>query len=402
MLDPAQLQARIGKSAFTFRGYNITNLGRSAELLEHPVYGPMVEEALREGSTVGNDLMQSNSIDLVKRLKERRETCDLSTYAEDIVLIVAISLVQIELLNKHFQIPFASSKVAFGYSLGEPTALTATNVYSMESVLRPLMAMADDSVELSSNVTMGILFSRGPELDLNAVHRMCIEIGIEGKGIISPSTYLSPNSLLLLGQNDTLNRFKLLMKDRMAEKVYLRANPHRWAPLHTPIVMQRNIPDRSAAIIQKCPGGLVKPTVPLICCTTGQRSFTETNSRELMHAWTYQPQKLWDMVFQTLASGVEVVVHTGPDPNLIPATFKRISDNVAGQTAERTWSALGLRAMLPLFRRPWLTRLMSQTTALLRAPFVEHIILEDWLLRHAPKSSKASIVLPVPAPAESG
>lgn len=392
MLEPAQFKSRIGSSAFTFRGYNITNIGRSAELLEHPTYAADVEKALNEASILASDLMQKQ-INLVERLRLRKETCDLSTYEEDVVLIVSMSLAQIELLNKYFEIPFKSSKIAFGYSLGEPTALAATNVYTMEGVLRPLLAMAPDSVELASNITMGILFSRGPELDLELINKMCLEIGIEGKGIISPSTYLSPNSLLLLSQDDTLQRFKLLMKDRMSEKVFLRANPHRWPPLHTPIVWQRNIPNRSAVIIQKTPGGLVKPCVPLISCVTGQRSFTETNSRELMHRWTDHPQKLWDMVFQTLASGVEIVVHVGPDPNLIPATFKRISDNVAAQSTERTWSGLGLRAISSIMRRPWLTRILSQSTALLRAPYVEHIILEDWLLRFAPEPSTSSVVL---------
>lgn len=393
MLDPAQFRNRIANAAFTFRGYNTTNLGRSPELLEHSLYGSHVEQALREGSALGSDLLNVK-MDLVERIRSRRETCDLTSYTEDIIFIVYMSMVQIELLNKYFDIPFKSSKVAFGYSLGEPTALAATGVYQVEGVLRPLLAMSADSVELSHNVTMGILFSRGPELDLDAVHRLCTEIGIEGKGIISPSTYLSPNSLLLLAQDDTLNRFKALMNERFSDKVYLRANPHRWPPLHTPIVWQRNIPNRSAVIIQQTPGGLTRPTVPLISSVTGLRSFTDINSRTLMHKWVDHPMKLWDMVFQTLASGVETVVHVGPDPNLIPATFKRISDNVAGQSAERTWSGLGLRAMRPLMRRPWLTRLMSQSTALLRAPFVEHVILEDWLLRYAPEAAQTSIVVP--------
>ncbi|MFT3882137.1 MAG: hypothetical protein QM703_21095 [Gemmatales bacterium] len=401
MLDPAQFRSRIANSAFTFRGYNTTNLGRSAELLQHPLYGAEVEQALREASVMGSDLSH-NPMDLVERVRARKETCDLSTYTEDIVLIVTMSLVQIDLLNKYFEIPFKSAKVAFGYSLGEPTALHATGLYSVENILRPLLAMAADSVELSHNVTMGILFSRGPELDLEAVKRLCTEIGIEGKGIISPSTYLSPNSLLLLAQNDTLNRFKEQMKEKLNDKVHLRANPHRWPPLHTPIVWQRNIPNRSAVIFQNSPGGLVKPSVPLISSVTGKLSFTENNSRYLMQQWVDHPMKLWDMVYQTLASGVENVVHVGPDPNLIPATFKRISDNVAGQSNERTWSGLGLRAMRPIIRRPWLTRLMAQSTALLRAPFVSHIILEDWLLRCAPEPSQTSIVVPEAAPGKSG
>ena len=32
------------EAAFAFRGYNVTNLGRTPELLEHPAYGPIVEK----------------------------------------------------------------------------------------------------------------------------------------------------------------------------------------------------------------------------------------------------------------------------------------------------------------------------------------------------------------------
>lgn len=389
MLDPVQLLSRISNAAFTFRGYNTTNLGRSLELLQHPLYGPDVEPILIELSVMASSVLNRH-IDLVYKVRQQKETCDLSTYSEDIVLIVAMSMAQLKLLEKYFGIPFKQCKLAFGYSLGEPTALAASGVYTVEGVLRPLLEMAEDSVALAENVTMGILFSRGPALDLETVHKLCIEIGIEGKGIISPSTYLSPNSLLLLGQNDTVLKFRELMKDRFSDKVYLRTNPHRWAPMHTPIVWQRNIPNRAAVILQHTEGGLSKPTVPIISSVTGQKSFTETNSRELLHKWIDHPMKLWDMVFQTLASGVEIVVHVGPDPNLIPATFKRISDNIAAQSTERTWSGLGLRALSPIMRRPWLTGLLSQSTALLRAPYVEHIILEDWLLRFAPHLDSSS------------
>lgn len=389
MLDPVQLQSRISNAAFTFRGYNTTNLGRSLELLQHPLYGPDVEASLVEHSVIASDLLK-HPVDLVERVRQQKETCDLSTYSEDIVLIVAMSMAQLRLLEKYFGILFKDCKLAFGYSLGEPTALAASGVYTVEALLRPLLEMAEDSVALAENVTMGVLFSRGPALDLDAVHKLCIEIGIEGKGIISPSTYLSPNSLLLLGQNDTVQQFCQLMNERFSDKVYLRTNPHRWAPMHTPIVWQKNIPNRSAVILQKTTGGLTKPSVPIISSVTGQKSFTESNSRELMHKWIDHPMKLWDMVFQTLASGVEIVVHVGPDPNLIPATFKRISDNIAAQSTERTWSGLGLRALSPIMRRPWLTNLLSQSTALLRAPYVEHIILEDWLLRFAPHLESSS------------
>ncbi len=81
-----------------------------------------------------------------------------------------------------------------------------------------------------------------------------------------------------------------------------------------------------------------------------------------------------------MAAGVDTVIHVGPEPNLIPATFKRLSEDVRGQLKGRSLNSLGLRAIAGMARRPWLTKLLSTRATLLRAPFVEHIILEDWLL----------------------
>jgi [acyl-carrier-protein] S-malonyltransferase len=382
-MTPHQLQSRIANTAFTFRGYNTTNLGKSAELLEHPAYGPLVAQTLREGSTLASDVLHRR-IDLLERVHARRETTDLDTYAEDIALIVCMSLVQLKLLEEYHAVAFQDSHLTFGYSLGEPTALVAGGVYNLEPMLTAPLLVAEDCVALAHDVTMGVLFSRGPEFDEQTLLRACLEITAEGKGVIAPSTFLSPNSVLLLGQGNTIDRFKELMKDRLPEKAHLRKNPHRWPPLHTPIMWQRNIPNRAAVYMQTVPGGFKAPIVPTLSSVTGQRSFNDLNSRELLIKWVDHPQRLWDMVCETLASGVEVVIHVGPDPNLVPATFKRISDNVAEQLAGRSWNSLGLRAFSHIVRRQWLTRLLYIRTALLRAPFVEHVILEDWLLANSP------------------
>jgi [acyl-carrier-protein] S-malonyltransferase len=38
-----------------------------------------------------------------------------------------------------------------------------------------------------------------------------------------------------------------------------------------------------------------------------------------------------------------------------------------------------------MMQRPWLASVLPARASLLRAPFVEHIILEDWLLENAPR-----------------
>ena len=44
-------------------------------------------------------------------------------------------------------------------------------------------------------------------------------------------------------------------------------------------------------------------------------------------------------------------------------------------------------------RRPWLTAVLPSRTALLRAPAVNHIILEDWLLEQ-PLPTSVQVAMP--------
>jgi [acyl-carrier-protein] S-malonyltransferase len=174
------------------------------------------------------------------------------------------------------------------------------------------------------------------------------------------------------------------MHDAFPDRVYLRRNTDKWPPVHTPIVWERNIPNRVARILHTLPGGMTRPLPQVFSLVTGKASYTELNSRELLTRWLDHPQKLWDAVYETLACGVETVVHVGPLPNLIPSTFKRLHDNVESQLAGNSFNSLTLRAVSTMVRRPWLQAILPSRSALLRATLVEHVILEDWLLEQNP------------------
>ena len=156
------------------------------------------------------------------------------------------------------------------------------------------------------------------------------------------SSILAPNTVLLLGQGDTIDRFAAQMHDAFPARVYLRKNKEHWPPMHTPIVWQRNIPNRVAVMMHTLPGEFKKPVPPLLSLVTGKMSYNDHNAREILYRWIDQPQRLWDAVYETLASGIKTVIHVGPDPNLIPATYQRLSDNVAAQLAGRSLNSLGL------------------------------------------------------------
>jgi [acyl-carrier-protein] S-malonyltransferase len=248
------------------------------------------------------------------------------------------------------------------------------------------LAHAADAAELAQDVCMGVLFSRGADLDHATIERRCLEITSEGQGTIAISSFLAPNTVLLLGQGRTIDRFQETMHDILPKSVHLKKNAHRWPPMHTSLTRQRSIPDKASVMLERVRGGFTAPTPPILSCVTGDVSYNETNSREILNRWIDHPQQLWDVVDKLLAKGVETIIHVGPEPNILPATFKRLVIDITSQLSARSLAGLGLRAISRIVRKPraWLTRLISSDATLLRAPFVEQIILEDWLLEQQP------------------
>lgn len=373
------LPGRISTTAFAFRGYNVANLGRTPELLAHSRYGPTVAAFLQDASRIATARL-GRRVDLVRRVELREETTGLTTYAEDLALLMAVELAQMRLLQQFFQVKLGDAKMAFGYSLGEAIALVAAGVFEMRHMMQAPLDVADDLVELGSDVSMGVLFSRGGALDEIAVKRLCLELSHEGQGTIAISTHLSPNAMLLLGQQNTVDRFQKAMRDVLPAHAHLRRNQHRWPPMHTPITWQRGIPNRGAVLLETMPGGFHAPPLPILSGVGSDAVYNTHNSRELLHRWVDEPQRLWGLMYRTLAAGVETIIHVGPDPNLIPATFRRLSEDVRGQLNGFSPGSLGLRAVSHMVRRPWLAQMLPSSAALLRAPRIRHVILEDWLL----------------------
>ena len=373
-----ELAEQLPHAALAFRGYNVTNLGRSRELLEHGLYGPTVEKHLRDLSPVTAATLK-REVDLVRFVREGKER-SLETYGEALALIVAMEMAQLELLKIHFDIDYSAAKLSFGYSLGEIAALVAGRIMEAAEAIKIPLTLCDDCVALARNVTLGVLFTRSGELPQDEIRRLCLRINSEGKGVIGISSHLSPNSMLLMGQQDTLDRFKQLAVEQLSVKVSLRKNSDVWPPLHTPIVWDKHIPNRAAWRMHTLAIRLVEPKPTVLSLVTGRLSYTELSARSLIHQWVDHPQRLWEAVCEVLSRDVKTILHIGPEPNLIPATFKRLSENIAAQTQK----SISMRALSAAARRPWLQGVLPERASLMRAPFVRHIILEDWLLENAP------------------
>jgi [acyl-carrier-protein] S-malonyltransferase len=386
-----QLAAGMQNTAFAFRGYNVQNLGRSHEFLEHPVYRSIVTEELGRAGEVCADVA-GRPIDLIRRVAEQDEP-SLESYDEAIALIMAMEVAQLRILREFFGIDYESCRIGLGFSLGELSAVVASGVFPYEPTLRIPLRLAADCVALAHETSLGVLFSRVGELQFEPVQRLCLEVNAMGQGVMGVSAILAPNSLLLMGQGSTLLEFKGRMEEAINQQAILRLNRDRWPPLHTPLTWEKYIPNRAAYLMHTMPGGFHPPNPPILSLVTGDISYNGLNTRDILHQWVDHPQRLWDAVYRLLVMGIETIVHVGPAPNIMPATFQRLSDNVTAQLRGN----MGMRALSRMVDRPWLKNMLPERTALLRAPRIEHIILEDWLLAHDPHTATATEIPPLPA-----
>lgn len=368
----------IGRASFAFRGYDVSNLGRSAELLAHSAYAPVVRRHLEVASAVASESL-GRPVDLVARVAASEDT-GLAGFTEDVATIVAMQLAQVALLREHFGVKAADARQSFGYSIGELAALIVSGVFRAEQLLPVPLACAADCAELTENCRVGVLFSRGPALPLGDVQSLCDEVSAEGLGLVGVSAYLSPNTAVIHGEGETLTRLSAALPGPLPSTAVLRLKSHKLPPLHTPIVWRRNVPNRVATALYEIPGRLSAPDTKLISCVTGEDSYKPGNVRETMIRWVDHPQLLWDAIDATLRGGVDTLIHVGPAPNLIPATFQRLGRNVANEMDKSYFGRIGREFGSRVNRHAWLARMLPSRAALLRAPGIHHVILEDWLL----------------------
>ncbi len=377
------LESRLPTSALAVRGYNITNLGRTPELLAHDAYGPIVRSHLQHAGDLCNSITGRSS-DLVKLVQDQIEP-GLDLYAEAIAIISATEMAQFQITRELHGLNLFRANCAFGYSLGELIAASASGAFDSDAVMRIPLTMADDCAELARDTTMAIVFTRGAALDEDAVHEVCETISCEGDGMIGVSAVLSPNTMLILGRGNSISRLKQGLRKRLARKINIRLNDSKWPPLHSPLVRAKHVPDRASMMMSQVPLSPDGPQLPVFSLVTGRKAYHDRKTRNLLRDWSDQPQRLWDVVGQIFARDINTLVHIGPEPNVIPATFRRLADNVRQSTGDWSFESLGIRAVQKMAQRPWLASLLPKQTNLLRAPKIRHIVLENWLLRHPPK-----------------
>ncbi len=113
------------------------------------------------------------------------------------------------------------------------------------------------------------------------------------------------------------------MQPVLPASTHLRKNNNRWPPLHTPLLWQRQIPNRARPwTMYQMTGGFVEPSPRVLSLVTGedflQRGY---NSREHLNRCSSTSRNTLGRNLRHATRGIETVIHLGPEPNLIPSTL---------------------------------------------------------------------------------
>ena len=295
------------------------------------------------------------TVDLSARVAAREPT-SLDTFVEDTATIVAMELAQVRLLEEVFEVPVREARLSFGHSIGELSALVLGGVYEMEQLLPIPLSLAHDCADLTADTTMGILSSPSGTLEPERVQRLCSAISSRGPG--------------WSGRRPTSRRTRCCCSARATRSTCSRPRCGTTCPRPSrcgagPITGRR--------CTRPWSGSGASPTArrwrsitpaaaissrsrTVVSCTTGRANYDEWNSREILTEWTDHPQRLWDAIEHTLGSGVDLVIHVGPEPKLIPTTFERLSGKVMKQLKNRHLDSLGRRVLPSISRNHWLAR----------------------------------------------
>ena len=294
---------------------------------------------------------------------------------------MAIESIQLALLRELFNVNYFDASFSFGFSLGEIGAVIAGGVFDLNSALEVLLPLADDCVALARDATLGVLFTRSRELALDDIRRLCLEVNQEGRGVVGISAQLARTRCSSLA-----NKIR---------SIVLWLGP-KTRSTYT-FIFARTITAGLRSTRRSC-GKSKSPTGPPSGCTPC-RSFMQRRAARLFAGHRQLRLHAGQTPANCSANGSTIHSDSGmpfmkrwfpaSQPCYTSALGRTLfllrlsvySANVISQTQE----SRSLRALSAAVRRLWLRRLLPHRAALLRAPFIKHVILEDWLLDNSPR-----------------
>jgi len=206
---------------------------------------------------------------------------------------------------------------AAGHSLGEYSALVTAGSISFADGLKLVRKRGQYMQETVPLGTGGMVAVLG--LDAPEIARVCSEVRSEGK-IVDVANFNCPGQVVIAGENQALERAKILAKEAGAKRCIPLAVS---APFHSTLL--RPAGDKMAAELAAVK--IKDPRIPVVANVTADYVTKGDDVLRLLVEQVYSPVR-WEESMVRLVNDFEAFIEAGPG-NVLTGLLKKISRKVS-------------------------------------------------------------------------
>ena len=226
--------------------------------------------------------------------------------------ILAMSMAVFKCMEEEMDIEFSPEFVA-GHSLGEYTALVASEVLSLEDGLRLVHLrgkLMQEAVPLGAGSMAAVI-----GLDRESVISICESVS--ELGVCQAANFNAPGQIVISGEKGAVDKALSLCKDAGAK----RALPLKVsAPFHSSLM--RPVADRLRESFSRC--GWKRSKWPLVANVSAREEIDVGNIQEALFLQTFMPVLWSESIEYIISRGVKNFLEIGPG-SVLTGLIKRIS-----------------------------------------------------------------------------
>jgi [acyl-carrier-protein] S-malonyltransferase len=303
------------KYALVFPGQGAQEVGMGVKLFE----------SFLSARDVFNEIDDSLNFALSRIIFEGpEEELRLTEYAQPAILAVSIAslrALQNEILGVSFQMP----EISAGHSLGEYTALVASDSLSIRDGA-PLVHLRGKWMQEEVPEGRGAMYAL-LGIDASEINEICALIAPNAE--CQAANYNSPGQIVISGEAYYDEKVVEHAKQRGAKKA-VKLNVS--APFHSRLM--RPVADKLSLQFEKCKW--MAPKFPIISNAWAKPVSKIDDIHKMLFEQTYSPVLWQDSVLEISKNGIEKFVELGPG-NVLSGLIKRCQkglDCIAGGTPE--------------------------------------------------------------------
>jgi [acyl-carrier-protein] S-malonyltransferase len=299
------MEKRMGKVAFIFPGQGAQYVGMGKDFYEK----------FEDSKAVYEKATKILGIDMAKLCFEENEDINITEYTQ--IAMVTTCMAILTQVNKLGIKP----EVCAGLSLGEYSAMMASNVIAFEEgirVVRERGKLMQNSVAPGLGAMAAVLGA-----DTELIEKVCGDT----HGIVTIANYNCPGQIVISGEKAAVEQAAEALKSLGVKRVIML---NVSGPFHS--LMLKEAGEQLGTVLDTVE--IKKPEIPYVANVDGAYVESADNIRDLLIRQVYSPVKWQQSVETMILAGVDTFIEIGPGKTL-SAFIKKIDKNCKVANVEK-------------------------------------------------------------------